>query len=474
MRDHDDRPPPGHLLKGQLHLRLAFRVGKGAGLVQDHHVGILQHGAGDGDALLLAAGEIRSPAAQYRVEALRQALDDIHALGFSERFQHFALGGVRLRDAQIVRDGALEQAAVLEDVGHMLHQRLLGNPARVHAANEHLALLRIVESGDQAGHRGLPAAGRADDGDDLIPLRLQGQVENRRRSIGGVAIGHVPQLHGRAVRLLALLRLRQRLNVEDRVHPGDRVLDLHVILAHEHHLGHGRGDGRSEDDVKQEVQQNIHPVVVSADQEQRQSEDKHKGAVDQHGVPDHGRAHHPGIVHAEFAVVVDGRLEAVKGKHGLPEGLDHRDAPHILHGLVAHALQRVLVLPHILLHGRARHAHHDREAQRDGDQAGDAIAPITTMQTGMAIAPAMSGRLCASSVSVEPVTSVTIRRTLPEPISSAKPMGRRAMWRISAFFILAAVRNALPWEQTNALTYTSHASTANSTAIHPLRTMPVA
>ena len=69
---------------------------------------------------------------------------------------------------------------------------------------------------------------------------------------------------------------------------------------------------------------------------------------------------------------------------------------------------------------------------------------MTSIQSGMAMAPAISGRLCASSVSVEPVTSVTIRRTLPEPISSAKSMGRRAIWRISVFLILAAVRNALP------------------------------
>ena len=55
VRDHDHRPSFGHLPESQLHLSLAFRIGKGAGLIQDHHVGVLQHCPGDGDALLLAA-----------------------------------------------------------------------------------------------------------------------------------------------------------------------------------------------------------------------------------------------------------------------------------------------------------------------------------------------------------------------------------------------------------------------------------
>ena len=85
-------------------------------------------------------------------------------------------------------------------------------------------------------------------------------------------------------------------------------------------------------------------------------------------------------MHAEFTVIVDGGFEPVEGENGLPEGLDHRNAPHIFDRLVAHALERVLVLPHILLHGRARHAHHDGKAESDRDQAGDAVAPIVQEQ----------------------------------------------------------------------------------------------
>ena len=182
------------------------------------------------------------------------------------------------------------------------------------------------------------------------------------------------------MRFLTVFRFRQRLQAEDRVHPGYGIFDLHVILAHEHDFAHSRGDSGGEDDVEQEVQQNIHPIVIPADQQQRHAENKDKGAVDEHGVPQHGLAHHTGIVHAEFAVIVDGRLEPVKGEHGLPEGLDHRNAPHILNSLVAHAFQGVLIEPHILLHGRTRHTHHGGKAEGDRDQTGDAVAPVVHKQ----------------------------------------------------------------------------------------------
>ena len=164
------------------------------------------------------------------------------------------------------------------------------------------------------------------------------------------------------MRFLAVLRFRQRLQTENRVDSRHSVLDFHVVFTHEHDLVHGRGDGGGEDDVEQEVQKDIHLVILAADQKQRHTENKDKSAVDQHGVSQHGFAHHSGIVHAEFAVIVDRRFEPMKGKYGLSESLDHRNTPHILNGLVAHAFQSVLVEPHIFLHAWTRHANHGAKA----------------------------------------------------------------------------------------------------------------
>ena len=380
MGDHDHRPSLGHLLESQLHLRLAFRIHKGAGFIQYHHIRILQHGAGNGDALLFASREVGPLCTQDRVDPLRQTLKNIRALGLFQSFQHLTLGRARLGDPQIIGDGAFQQAAVLKDIGHMPHQLFLGDPAYIHAAEQHLALLRVKEAGDQPGDRGFSAAGRADDADDFISFRFQRQIGHGRRSVGRIAVGHVFQLHGRAARLFIVFCLRQGLEAEDRIHSGHCILDFHIVLAHEHDLAHGRGDGGGEDDIEQEVQQDVHPIVAPTDQKQRHAENKDKGAVDQHGVPQHGLAHHPGIVHAEFTVIIDGGFDAVAGKYGLPEGLDHRDAPHVLNSLVAHAFQGVLVEPHILLHAWPRHAHHGGKAQNDRDQAGDAVAPVVHKQ----------------------------------------------------------------------------------------------
>ena len=56
VRDEEDGLSAGELREGRLDLRLVVRVRKGGRLVEDQDGRVLEHGAGDGDALPLAAG----------------------------------------------------------------------------------------------------------------------------------------------------------------------------------------------------------------------------------------------------------------------------------------------------------------------------------------------------------------------------------------------------------------------------------
>ena len=66
----------------------------------------------------------------------------------------------------------------------------------------------------------------------------------------------------------------------------------------------------------------------------------------------------------------------------------------------------------------------------------------TSMATGVMIAPTISGSWCARKVSVAPLDSFTIRRTLPLPRPFIKPTGSDAMWRMVRLRMLLATRKA--------------------------------
>ena len=59
--DRDDRLSLGQLGDRLLDQVLVLRIDAGGGLVQNDDGGVFQNGAGDGDALLLAAGDVPPP-----------------------------------------------------------------------------------------------------------------------------------------------------------------------------------------------------------------------------------------------------------------------------------------------------------------------------------------------------------------------------------------------------------------------------
>jgi hypothetical protein len=89
-----------HLRQGLLDGLLGVAVQRRGGLVEDHDARALEDGPGDGDALLLAAGELEPALADQRVPAVRQALDegaDVRQLGGALELFAARLRGARRR-----------------------------------------------------------------------------------------------------------------------------------------------------------------------------------------------------------------------------------------------------------------------------------------------------------------------------------------------------------------------------------------
>ncbi len=168
-------------------------------------------GPGDRDALLHATGELPGPV----LGEVRQLnhLQQLHGAGL-------ALGLVPSlqlqREFHVAPDGApLEQRRLLE--GHAV-ELLLPRLVRGHTGDLHLTLGGLREVGDDAQQRGLAAAGRSDQGDELPGVDREVDVLQSRGLIGLAGVEDLPhaicryRVLGGRVRhaLLSLGRLRVR------------------------------------------------------------------------------------------------------------------------------------------------------------------------------------------------------------------------------------------------------------------------
>ncbi len=113
-----------------LHQRFALGVECGGCLVEQQHRCVLQDGAGDGDALALAAGERDAALADLGVVALVQPRDEFVGLGGNGCGADLFAGRVRAAEGDVVMDRGGEDGDVLRDDGHALAQRRPASPQR--------------------------------------------------------------------------------------------------------------------------------------------------------------------------------------------------------------------------------------------------------------------------------------------------------------------------------------------------------
>ena len=142
-----------------------LRVDAGGGLIQNDDERVLEDGAGDGDALLFAAGEGAAAAlADDSIIAIRQRHDEVVAAGLFGGSDHLILRGVGPAEENVGADGVVEQIHILEHHGDIGKQTVAGELTQIVAAEGDAAALGVIETGQQAANGSLAAAGGTDDG----------------------------------------------------------------------------------------------------------------------------------------------------------------------------------------------------------------------------------------------------------------------------------------------------------------------
>ena len=156
----------------ELHAELGVQVGERLVQTDDRRLG--DERAGDGDALLLAAGELRHGFPELLVRKI-----DLFGDG-ADFFVH--LGLLHFLDAQTERDVVVhghrreERVALEHDADVPI---LDGHMGDVLIADEHLALRRLDEAGNGAERCRFAAAGRAEEREEFALFYLDVDVVQR-------------------------------------------------------------------------------------------------------------------------------------------------------------------------------------------------------------------------------------------------------------------------------------------------------
>jgi hypothetical protein len=111
--DRDRRPALREAVERLLDESLGLGVERAGRLVEDQDRRVAEDRASDRDPLLLAAGEAVAALADDRVVSLRQARDQVVDAGRLGGRLELLVGRVRLREAQVVPDGGVEEVGLL-------------------------------------------------------------------------------------------------------------------------------------------------------------------------------------------------------------------------------------------------------------------------------------------------------------------------------------------------------------------------
>ncbi len=167
LADDEDGQAPGQSGQRLAQGRVGGVVQCAGAVVQDEDVRLAHQGAGNGQALLLAAGEVPSALLHRLVQAKGLGLDELRSLRRFQRGPQVGVGGILVAPEQVRADGAAEELGLLHDHGHPAAQASRGYCRHRTAHDLHAALGGIVEAGDEVDEAGFAAAGAADDADGL-------------------------------------------------------------------------------------------------------------------------------------------------------------------------------------------------------------------------------------------------------------------------------------------------------------------
>ena len=131
MGDHEDgeRSEAGRsadgLADGVEDTGLVVDVEGVSGFVEDEQRGLAQEGAGEGDALALAAGEEDAAVADDGFEAAGEIVDEGGG-GAGEGVAEVGIGGAGLGPEEVLADALVEEDGLLTDVADLDRSALVG------------------------------------------------------------------------------------------------------------------------------------------------------------------------------------------------------------------------------------------------------------------------------------------------------------------------------------------------------------
>ena len=161
---------------GFLHELFGDDVEAAGGFVEDDHFGIADEGAGDGEALALAAGEGGAVGDDLGFDAEGKAVDEFADVGGVEDLLEGVFADVVEAVGDVVADGAGEELDLLRDDGEMLAVVAEVEGFHVAAVEVKGAVGGVVEADDQAHKGRFTGAGFADDGNALAGADVEGDV----------------------------------------------------------------------------------------------------------------------------------------------------------------------------------------------------------------------------------------------------------------------------------------------------------
>src|SRR5690606_8196581 len=183
-------------VEGGLDVAFGLGVEGRSCLIEDEDGRGLQNGAGDGHALLLAAGEFQATLAHGRIKALGQGGDEIANLGHAGGLFNLFAAGAGAAIFDVVANSVVEQHRVLRDHADGRAQALLGDVAQILAINGYAAAGDVIEAVEQTRDGGLAGAGGADNGDGLASGHLEADALEDR-TVGVVVEGDILEAQAR-------------------------------------------------------------------------------------------------------------------------------------------------------------------------------------------------------------------------------------------------------------------------------------
>ena len=196
MGDHDDEAVVGDFGEQVHDLDARLGIERAGGLVGKEDFRVVDEGAGDGDALHLAAGKLArllvdvvgKPHLPQGFDGARAALGARHA---RKRERELDVGKDGLVGDEVVALEHEPDAVVAERVPIAVLVFLGG-----HAVDDEVARVVVVEPADDVEHGGLARPRRAEDGHELVVAEGNGHVVERDlgEAAGCVCLADIAQL----------------------------------------------------------------------------------------------------------------------------------------------------------------------------------------------------------------------------------------------------------------------------------------